>query len=300
MQELLSRIRPGWKWEPTLLEVDEQGNAGRAFTGSRLSAHLVRELGLRQAARLLRVVRKSLRSATLPAAADDRGGVSRRQVLRWTGGGLGAIALGLGAVGTAAAEPPEPVPGTMPVALPVSKSDVASLRALPVVAEVTRRFGSPDWTSAQRLTGKGSAIVGYVVQLQARKGQPGSAMALVRRHEGAPLEAVLLSAEKQSDQVVITLRTPLGGAIATIRAGRDGSHAAMAEGAADAILGANDALGMSVEPDAKSWNCIIDCLAVHVGETCLDICIECVDIIGCVPCAACAGFWLVCCTFWVC
>lgn len=44
----------------------------------------------------------------------------------------------------------------------------------------------------------------------------------------------------------------------------------------------------TVEPDI-SIGCVIDCLGYRVDETCFEICLECLDPIGCAACVACAG-----------
>lgn len=48
VQALLQRSRPGWRWEPTLLEV-EHGIRVRVATGLRMRARLVWLLGVRRA-----------------------------------------------------------------------------------------------------------------------------------------------------------------------------------------------------------------------------------------------------------
>jgi predicted DCC family thiol-disulfide oxidoreductase YuxK len=57
VQALLDRARPGWRWEPTLLEVD--GDRVRAFTGFAMRARLFTGLGPRQAWRVAQLARRA-------------------------------------------------------------------------------------------------------------------------------------------------------------------------------------------------------------------------------------------------
>ncbi len=57
MKALLDRARPGWHWEPTLLEVEV--DRVRAFTGLAMRTQLVNGLGLRRAWRLAQLVQRA-------------------------------------------------------------------------------------------------------------------------------------------------------------------------------------------------------------------------------------------------
>lgn len=58
MRELLDKARPGWTWEPTLVEVD--GERVRVFTGVKLRSRLVVGLGPRRALRVAQLVQQVL------------------------------------------------------------------------------------------------------------------------------------------------------------------------------------------------------------------------------------------------
>ncbi len=73
MQALLSRARPGWTWEPTLLEVE--GERVRAYAGFALRVRLVLGLGIKRA---LRIANQVQQSKYFPAAINE----GRRSFLR--------------------------------------------------------------------------------------------------------------------------------------------------------------------------------------------------------------------------
>lgn len=87
MQALLKQARPGWHWEPTLLEV--KGNRIRAFTGLALSIRLLISLGPRRALRVAQLVGRSL------TASDERSteDLSRRRFLQGFTSAITVIAL---------------------------------------------------------------------------------------------------------------------------------------------------------------------------------------------------------------
>ncbi len=102
IQALLDRVRPGWRWEPMLLEIE--GERIRVFTGLTMRLRLVQILGPARALRVARVVARH----GGPVLGVDWG---RRDFLRRATGALaGWIALrGLGPnAETAAPTPPPP------------------------------------------------------------------------------------------------------------------------------------------------------------------------------------------------
>jgi hypothetical protein len=96
LQAVLGRARPGWRWEPTLLEV--RGDRVRVFTGLWLRAKLVAGLGPRRAVRVGRLALQ---------ASGPQGGVnrSRRRLLQRGAALLTGVALS-SRVGTLAAAAP--------------------------------------------------------------------------------------------------------------------------------------------------------------------------------------------------
>jgi len=107
MQALLTRARPEWRWEPTLVEI--RGERVRAFTGLRLRTKLLTGLGPRRAARVAQLV---LRTST-PAST----GLSRRVLLRVAAALAGGAVLQsttLGSVASAASAGVAPDCGCVP------------------------------------------------------------------------------------------------------------------------------------------------------------------------------------------
>jgi hypothetical protein len=93
MRAVLDRERPGWTWEPTLLEME--GERVRIFTGLALRAKLVAILGARRAWAVARLVAEE----QTPITNVDS---SRRTVIK-RGASLAAGVVGLALLGTSAA-----------------------------------------------------------------------------------------------------------------------------------------------------------------------------------------------------
>lgn len=90
-RKLLSETRPGWRWEPTLLEVE--GGSAAVFTGLSMRLRLLAALGPRKAIRLAKLARgvKPKVEKSPPGALIGRG-----EALRTLGAaGLGAVTLSL-------------------------------------------------------------------------------------------------------------------------------------------------------------------------------------------------------------
>ncbi|RMH43801.1 MAG: hypothetical protein D6694_06625 [Gammaproteobacteria bacterium] len=123
VRSILDEVKPGWRWEPMLLEMD--GDRRRVYAGIGLRARLVRVLGPRRAVRLAQIVQ----SATVFQPG-------RRGMLRLAGGLLAGLTLSGWLSGSAkAGDGPEPNPTTR-VFLPtvVNSSGVnllAQLKASP-------------------------------------------------------------------------------------------------------------------------------------------------------------------------
>ena len=101
VQVLLDQARPGWRWEPTLLEVGEDHL--RAFTGLGMAFRLVRILGLRRAWQVERLAYRAL-------ARTARMHEERRQFLRSSGGMLFSLLASsiLAACGASTTSAPSP------------------------------------------------------------------------------------------------------------------------------------------------------------------------------------------------
>jgi hypothetical protein len=85
MRELLDNARPGWTWEPMLVEV--RGERVRVYTGLKMRSRLVVGLGPRRVVRVAQLVQQAL----VPKAEVDQG---RRRLLQF--GGVAGAALLLG------------------------------------------------------------------------------------------------------------------------------------------------------------------------------------------------------------
>lgn len=85
MQTLLNAARPGWRWEPTLVEIAD-GHV-QAFTGLHMRARLAVKLGPRRALRVIQFVQRAL-------SPQENIGQERRSFLK-----RGAILAGLLIVG---------------------------------------------------------------------------------------------------------------------------------------------------------------------------------------------------------
>jgi hypothetical protein len=101
VQAMLDQARPGWRWEPTLLEVGEDHL--RAFTGLGMAFRLVRILGLRRAWQVERLAYRAL----APTARMHK---ERRQFLRYSGGMLFSLLASsiLAACGASTTSAPSP------------------------------------------------------------------------------------------------------------------------------------------------------------------------------------------------
>lgn len=85
MQALLKESKPGWRWEPTLLEIANEDV--RVFTGPALAAKIIMGLGLRRASRIARLMHQA------QASPQDKIDAGRRRFLRQGGALLVAAPL---------------------------------------------------------------------------------------------------------------------------------------------------------------------------------------------------------------
>lgn len=156
IRALLDRTRPGWVWEPVLLE--EEGDAARLFTGTALRARMVAGLGPRRALRVARLVHRATRRHQVDA--------SRRTFLKRAGAMMTGIALGarFGLPAMAASGSDTFDNATYDTAdLAVSHPDVARLRASATVHTASQHFGAPDWNRVRRFTSKRTGRTGFAI-----------------------------------------------------------------------------------------------------------------------------------------
>jgi predicted DCC family thiol-disulfide oxidoreductase YuxK len=88
VQRLLDQARPGWSWEPTLLEVE--GKNTKAYTGIAMLIRMAHGLGLRRAWRVARLV------SNITAQANGEINQARRRFLKYGGGIIGLALLPFG------------------------------------------------------------------------------------------------------------------------------------------------------------------------------------------------------------
>jgi len=84
MRALLDRAKPGWKWEPTLVEVDR--DEVRVYQGLGMRVRMVRGLGVRKS---LAVAKEVQKASGLMVEVDWE----RRRLLKAMGGLVGAFVL---------------------------------------------------------------------------------------------------------------------------------------------------------------------------------------------------------------
>jgi hypothetical protein len=109
MQSVLSKSRPNWLWEPTLVEVE--GEHIHVYTGVSMRARLLFELGPRKAMRVARLANQFSRSTERSAAAGGRRSFLRQAVaatgsLFLAGVGWQSVSAPVAAAGTKG-QPPE-------------------------------------------------------------------------------------------------------------------------------------------------------------------------------------------------
>src|SRR5690606_36907029 len=85
IQKLLDEAHPGWQWRPMLLELTTDDP--KLYQGLKLNVRLVRNLGIRRAFKLARIVMSTYQGNN--KIANSR----RRHFLQQSGFGLAAFAL---------------------------------------------------------------------------------------------------------------------------------------------------------------------------------------------------------------
>lgn len=293
MQALLNRARPGWKWEPTLLEVD--GERVRVFTGLALRRKMLLGLGPKRAWRVAQLITQT---GQLHSAEEAHHG--RRSLLKLGGALTGAVALGLGwglpDLSAYAATIPAGHRQTIHTVLHPNDPAIAALKATRVVRRATRQFGSPQWNQVYQLTHSTGGNVGYLILHQTSEQE--TRFLLVKN----------LDNPKQTQGVVGRI-IPTGGNTRDIHWHMpNGLHVATTTveektASTQLHLSAPAAMGPHrrrvVAKDAtvdSAASCFVGCLIAYgdeVGILCEADCAACVaapeTIALCVICAVCAG-----------
>lgn len=100
VQELLNHVRPGWKWEPMLVE--DMDGIQKAFSGHSMMWRLVSILGLRKTLEIMNLTGKYSSQMVSPIKMD------RRSLLRTAGAIVtSAFALAIPGISKAAGEKPQ-------------------------------------------------------------------------------------------------------------------------------------------------------------------------------------------------
>ena len=142
VQAVLDEVRPGWRWESMLLEVD--GERRRVYAGVGMRLRLVQVLGPRRVWRLARIVQQ--------AAIFQPG---RRGVLRLAGGLLAGLVLGGLMPGSVKAGDGPETGSTTHVYLP-------SVQRSPFVADIYHREAEQAvqlWLSRTNSSSCGESII---------------------------------------------------------------------------------------------------------------------------------------------
>lgn len=172
----------------------------------------------------------------------------------------------------------------------------ASLQKHPAVESAIQRFGRPDWLHAQEVP-LNSGTTSYVIPLAGTASVGPCALAIVQQGHGSPFQALVVGATQKQGSIELPVLTPDGRNLGTVQLSRTGTSVQVDPEAASNLQSSARALGSTtIKPDV-SFGCVIDCLAFRVSVECLEICIECLDIVGCIPCAVCAGVNLTICIF---
>ena len=277
MQDLLTRVQPDWRWEPTLIEVE--GDRTRVYTGLALRTKLLAGIGPRKTLRVALLVYRAM----TPQREADRG---RRKFLKQGATVLGGALLGLtwgkSTPGAAAASSA----GT-PNAEHILASDprVAHLRKTAAVQTASRHFGAPDWSNVYRVSGtaKDTQPVAYMIPYPAAPG--GSVPQLTFLMVGDPaagddttsIVGQLRVGEQQSRVFAWFTADARALGTLTIREGQVTTEAPIVPGV--------------VRPNFDT-TCFLDCLGRDISVECLLDCLSCFAPFinpSCIICGICAG-----------
>ncbi len=274
MQTLLEGARPGWRWEPTLLEVD--GAHARAYTGAALRVKLLLGVGPRRTWRVAQLIQRAGVPLLRPAqVAEGETRIGRRRLLE-RGAALFAGAALLGKfspqIGAAAA-----TQGSSPTVTPVAPTDPAirQLQQSQAAQAAAQHFGAPNWQAVQKARNADRTV--YLIPYTGQ----GQSTYLVAGDPAAGeqnIGVVLQLATGGQRALALTWHTPDGQSLGT---------AVLRTGQAAQIVRPS-----TIRPDFNV-GCFIECIGQNVGGNCLEYCIGCAVEPAfnpeCIVCAACAG-----------
>ncbi len=161
IQALMDQARPGWLWEPTLLEV--KGDQRHAYTGAAMRAKMVVGLGPRRALRIARLVRRVLAGQKQTLTAIQAPDPTRRRLLKGAGALAASAALGGFTLLPTGAQAVAAATDSVSTALSPNDPAIAQLKASATVQAASQHFGVPDWDHVYRVTTSGQS--GYHLKL---------------------------------------------------------------------------------------------------------------------------------------
>ena len=210
-QRILDELRPGWRDEPHVLVVNEDGV--HALSGLAMKVHLARRLGPTRGLRLARVAFKA--HVRRSRGVDDQSGVSRRDVVSKAALALGAVPLlGAGVAGASAQSGASTKRAIK--RLGTLRSDDPVLTALRQDTEIVAAasvFGPVLWDRVEHLLVmvEGHAYPVYTLILEGNSRFPGMARMFVTPVLSGPVVKVVWRIADYDPQAVRTeLRQPTG------------------------------------------------------------------------------------------
>lgn len=191
IQDLLSKVRPEWRWEPTLLIVD--GDRVRAATGTGLAVRLAVGVGPRRAARIARLVQRAL----VPA---DETGVGRRSFLRTAGASVVAL-TGLALLPKTATAAPAEDAGAVLLSGAEQDRIIGAARAVDRVQAVERSLiangyvGEPVGSTAMRIDDGSQRVFLFYQPTKNAQGQAGAVLVEIGADGETRISAAVVSGD---------------------------------------------------------------------------------------------------------
>lgn len=249
VRALLDNARPGWAWEPTLIE--EASGATRVFTGVALRARMVAGLGPRRAVRVARLVQQ----ATRPNRAVPTG---RRTFLKHAGATVAGIALGSRfATPTLAATVPDTSADYDTTTLAPNTVELGRLKTSATVHRANQHFGTPDWTDVRRFTSKKDGRRGYAIPYHGASHRH-VALTLGDPTTGEDTKHVVATLVKADrNEATLAFSTADKRALGTITTDKHGQVSQSSVGARPATI---------TPQDWGNWGCLFQCLAASAAS----------------------------------
>jgi hypothetical protein len=222
----------------------------RVLTGSRMVLRLVLGIGPVHARRALRAIRSALHepaAAPVELAAAGRQ-VSRRQVLEWSGGALGALMLGPRALRQLSHPVTRPSAGV--AASHITVGDAEQLKQLAGVQAASARFGTLNWSAAQavRQGGRTSTSIPFLPV----QGSPASALVISDYGTGRGYDYFVVSVTGPKDSLAFTVMTVQGAELARLTKSHGTLHGYSAGSADSAMAASRTSLAHRRDPCPRS------------------------------------------------